>query len=314
MAHNLVQKGLIPLDKSWINRMALLDSINESDYAIRFLGEHYDELGDDLKAAHKAYVELKQGRKEIHVGKSGTLYRFLKFLSFKENLNLELIPEGNLIERSKGFCDDPDMVNWPLEKLLNTEDKTTQWASASILCGSTEKIENQNLKIRASYSAVDHWYKRRDQGKQWKEQHDLIIHSQALAYLNILDGKTFNYIPQDAEDYCFSRAFGFITKEKGEAKYPNLKGHESDRIVEMEKQLSNLSSRILVDSDDHRVDQGIAMFYVTQNKDRIIKAMNQGMTKETVVERVQSKFSDPYCVSKSWPQFWKLIEYSVGLL
>jgi hypothetical protein len=57
MAHNLIQKGYIPLDKSWINRMALLDFINRSDYSILFLKEQYDELGDDLKAAHRAYME-----------------------------------------------------------------------------------------------------------------------------------------------------------------------------------------------------------------------------------------------------------------
>jgi hypothetical protein len=312
MAHNLIQQGYIPLDKSWINRMALLDFINGRDYSIQFLREQYDELGDDLKATYRAYTELKQGKKEINVGESGTLYRFLKFFSYKHKLDLVLIPEGTLVDRVKNFCDDPDMVNWSLEKLLNTEDRTTQWASAAILCGNEERIENPHPKIRVTYDAFDHWHGKI--GLPWKKQHDMTIMGQALAYLNILEGKTVNYVPQDAEDYCFSRAFGFMTKEEGKSRYPTLRGHESDRIVEMEKQLSNLSSRKLVDSNDHRVVQAISMMYVTKRKAHIKKAVELGMTSEEIIRRIQSKFSNPNCVSKSWPQFWKFMKYSVELL
>jgi 5-enolpyruvylshikimate-3-phosphate synthase len=227
-------------------------------------------------------------------------------------MNLILIPEGTLVDRVKKFCDDPNMVNWSLEKLLNTKDRTTQWASAAILCGSTERIENPEPKIRASYDAVDHY--RRMKGGHWKKQHDMTIMAQALAYLNMVEGKTVNYVPQDAEDYCFSRAFRFMTKEEGEAKYPSLRGHESDRIIEMEKQLSNLNRRISVDSNDHRVVQAISMMYVTKRKAHIKRAMELGMTSEEAIRRIQSKFSNPQCVSKSWPQFWKFMKYSIELL
>ena len=207
MAHYLIEQGYIPLDKSWIMRMGLLDIINGSNHSIRFLKEHYDELGDDLKAAYRAYVELKQGKKEIHVGESGTLYRFLKFLSYKHDLGLELIPEGTLVERVEGFCDDPDMVNWSLEGLLNTKDKTTQWASAAILCGSTERIENPPHKVRVSVDSVEHWYSRRRQRQYWKEQYDLTLLAQAIAYKNKLKGESVSYIAHQAEGYRFARAF-----------------------------------------------------------------------------------------------------------
>ena len=313
MANYLVEERFIPLDKSWINRMALLDFINGSSHTIRFLTEHYDELGDDLKAAHMAYVELNQGKKEIHTGESGTLYRFLKFFSYKQGLGLELVPEGTLVDRVKGFCNDPDMVNWSLEELLNTKDRTTQWASAAILCGETRRIETDEPKIRASYDAVDHWYSRRKQGKYWKEQHDLTILAQAMGYLSLLKEEGTKYISRHAEDYCFARAFGFITKEEGETRYPSLRGHESDRIVEMEKQISNLKNRRIIDSDDHRVVQAISMYYIVNNKAKIKDAISRGMTGEEVVRRIQGKFSNPYCVSKSWPQFWKFLGYSIGI-
>ncbi|MBW2982652.1 hypothetical protein KY343_07240 [Candidatus Woesearchaeota archaeon] len=313
MAHYLVEQGFIPLDKSWINRMVLLDFINGSGYAVRFLTEHYDELGDDLKSTYRAYTELKQGKKEIHVGESGTLYRFLKFLFYKQRLNLELIPEGTLIERVKNFCDDPDMINWSLEKLLNTKDRTTQWASAAILLGNNEIIQNSEPKIRLSYEAREHWYKRRRQKKYWEEQHDLTILAQAMCYLSLLKEEGTRYTPGHAEDYCFARAFGFITKGEGEIKYPNLRGHESDRIIEMEKQLGNLKSRRLIDSNDHRVVQAISMYYVVNNKAKIKDALSKGMNVEEAIRRIQGKFSNPCCVSKSWPQFWKFLEYSIRI-
>lgn len=34
------------------------------------------------------------------------------------------------------------------------------------------------------------------------------------------------------EDYCFARAFNFITKDEGEQQWPQLHNHESDRLVE----------------------------------------------------------------------------------
>jgi len=294
--------------------MVLLDIINGSNHSIRFLKEHYDELGDDLKAAHRAYTGLKQDKREIHVGESGTLYRFLKFLSYKHDLGLELIPEGTLVKRAEKFCNDPDMVNWPLEKLLNTKDKTTQWASAAIICGNNEIVEYPDPKIKLSYEAKEHWHSRRKQRKYWEPHHDLTILAQAMCYMNFMKGEDgTKYISRHAEDYCFARAFGFITKEEGESRYPNLRGHESDRIAEMEKQLSNLNERRIVDTDDHRVVQAISMMYVVKNKAKIKDAVSKGMTGKDIVKRVQSKFSNPYCVSKTWPQFWRFIRYSLEI-
>lgn len=312
MANYLVEKGFIPLDKSWINRMALLDFVNGSGYSIRFLKLHYDELGDDLKNTYRAYTELREGKKEVHVGESGTLYRFLKFLSFKKNLDLELIPEGTLVDRVENFCDNPDMVNWPLEKLLNTKEKTTQWASAAILLGNSEKIEN-NQKLRASKDAVSHWYRRRNNRQYWEEHHDLNILTQAIGYLSLLKGKGTNYILNHAEDYCFARAFGFITKEEGEAKYPSLKGHESDRIVEMEKQLSNFKENKLIESDDHRVVHAISMKDAVKRKGQIRMKVESGIYPIEIIQEIQNKFSNTGCVAKSWPKFWNFLEYSIGL-
>lgn len=307
MAHYLIEQGYIPLDKSWIIRMGLLDIINGSNYTVRFLKERHDELGDDLKALYRASVEWKRGDKKIHVGESATLYRFFQFLAWKQGINKKFIPEGTLVKRVKKFCHDPDMVNWSLEKLLTVEGGTTQRASASILCGNTERIEYPPHKVRATIDAVKHWYSRKRQSQYWKEQHDLTLLAQAIAYKSILKGEAVTYAAQQAESYCFARAFDFMTKEQGE-KWPSLKTHESSRIEEMEKQLQNYYAGRKIDSKDHRVVQAIAMLYVAQNKDALM-----GYKPSNIIKKVRARFRNPDAVNKSWLQFWKFMEYSVGL-
>lgn len=99
-----------------------------------------------------------------------------------------------------------------------------------------------------------------------------------------------NFTPEQAEDYCFARAFGLMTEKEGEEKFPSLRGHETNRILEMEKQLTNFNNGKEIDSKDHRVVQSIAMLALLKDQD--------------------IKFSFPDCVSKTWPQFWDFMEYS----
>ncbi len=92
-----------------------------------------------------------------------------------------------------------------------------------------------------------------------------------------------NFVPEQAEDYCFSRAFGIVTTEFGEKTWPSFKGHESDRIQEMDIALQQKE----VTSKDHRVVQAIAML---KGNEVLIKYLDS--------------------VNKSWPQFWKFLEDS----
>jgi 5-enolpyruvylshikimate-3-phosphate synthase len=57
----------------------------------------------------------------------------------------------------------------------------------------------------------------------------------------------------------------------------------------MDAMLRKLHFAELIDSKDHRVVQSIAMF-----------AFYNGEVPE---------FSHPECVSKSWPQFWKFMDF-----
>lgn len=55
-----------------------------------------------------------------------------------------------------------------------------------------------------------------------------------MAFIDLMAGREVNFIPQQAEDYCFARAFGLMNRKDGEARWPKLHGHESDRLEEME--------------------------------------------------------------------------------
>ena len=277
--HKLIEQGYIPLDKSWIIRMGVLDLINGNDKAVKFL-EKQENLGDDLKALLRALKSW--GGTEVDVGESGTLYRFLKFASWKLGLNKKFILKGTLVGRD--ICDNSEIVNWPLKRLLKLDNGTSQWASAAVLFGNKEIIENPPFKLKLSYEAVKDW------NKDWEPRYDRTILKQAITFLKLLKGKkNVGFILKQAESYCFARVFGFVSKEIGEKLFPNLHGHESDRILEMEEQLKSDK----VSSKDHRVVQAIAMY-----------------------QKLNGKSNDilyPSCVSKSWSQFWKFLEDAPNL-
>jgi len=280
MIQNLVEKEYIPLDKSWMIRMGVLDLVNNYKDSINYLEKNPEELNGDLKSLYQASLQWMSGE-PITVGESGTLYRFLKFASWKLGLNKEFILHGTLKDRK--ICNNPEIVNWPIKKLLTLDNGTSQWASASVLLGNEEKIQNSPFKLQVSYDAVEHWKFARARGECWKPRYDETILAQAKAYLEFLENGKMNFKPQQAEDYCFARAFNLITAEEGEAWWPSLRGHESDRIIEMEQALNQDE----VTSKDHRVIQAVAM----------LKGKN-----------VKIKY--PESVNKSWPQFWKFINDS----
>lgn len=260
--------------------MAVLDLLNGYDDSVKFLEKHQKELSDDLKSLHRASIQWNSNS-PIDVGESGTLYRFLKFASWKLKQRKKFIIKGTLKRRK--ICDNPEIVNWPLKKLLTLDNKTSQWASASILTGNQKRITNPPYKLQVTYDAVEHWNNTRGKRKSWKIKYDETILEQASAYLRWLKNKKMEFYPKQSEDYCFARAFGIITAKEGEKRWPGLRNHESDRIVEMEQALRQKE----IVSKDHRVIQSIAML----KKDKV-------------------KIKYPDSVNKSWPQFWRFLKDS----
>jgi hypothetical protein len=275
----------IPLDKSWIIRMGVLDIIYGKKDIVKFLNKQ-SILSDDLLALKRA-TESWTSDSPIDVGESGTLYRLLQFISWKLNLNKKFITKGTLIKRLGSMPKDPSIVNLNLNQLLTLPDVTSQWATASVLLGNNENIPNPPYKLQLTYEAIKHWSKKQAQKKEWEPKYDETIKNQAECFLQMLKGRKPSFKPIQAEDYCFARIFDYISSDEGEIRWPNLHKHESDRLTEMERTIVQISKNEEIDSKDHRVVQSAVMWGLVNKKNL--------------------NFKYPKAVNKSWPQFWDFI-------
>ncbi len=274
-------KDYIPLDKSWIIRMGVLDMIHGRNEINKFLAKQKN-IGEDLLALKRASQDWN--KKNVNVGESGTLYRFLQFASWKLNLDKKFIKKGTL--RSRKITSNPKIVSYPLEKLLKLDNSTSQWASASVLMGNFTKPKKIPFKLATTYEAVRHW----KDNKPWVPKYDQTIQKQAETFLKLLRGQKPKFKPAQAEDFCFAYIFGYISKKSAENKWPALKGHESNRFIEMDDMIKKMGSGKTIDSKDHRVIQTLVMW--------------------AAVHHQKIKIKYPKAVNKSWPQFWQFMEYA----
>ena len=289
MAHYLIEQGYIPLDKSLLIRFGVLDLLEGYKDTIQFL-YHQKPLSNDLQSLYHASLDWNSGA-PVRVGESGTLYRFLKFACWKNGLNKNFLLSGTL--RTRQICNDPEIVNYSLKDLLKLDNGTSQWASASVLLGNEEIVENPPEKLKLTYEAVSHWKQRRAQRLSWEPRYDETILGQAEAFIELMKyGKT-EFRPKHSEDACFAIGFGLMSIGEAENKWPSLRGHESNRTEEMKNMLLYADQGKDISSKDHRVVQAIAM--------------RQKLDKEPVI------IEHPKVVNKSWPQFWKFLEYSSGV-
>jgi hypothetical protein len=277
----------IPLDKSWMIRLGVLDILHGCQDIVEFLGKQ-ERLSDDLQALYRAARDWRSG-KPINVGESATLYRALQFLSWEHGLNKEFRLEGTLIDRD--ICDDQSIVFWEPEKLLTLDGGTTQWATAAYLAGDRRRVQSPEEKLQDTYDAVEHWESMRAKGECWEPRKDETLKRQALAYLEVLSTGKTNFDPRHSEDYCFARAFGRITLRKGAQLWgTKLANHESDRIPHLEEMLKKAERGEFIDSQDHRVVQAVAM--------------------RQKVKGLPVRVKDRSVVNKSWPEFWNFLAYA----
>jgi hypothetical protein len=276
----------IPLDKSWIIRMGILDLVNGYSDINNFL-EEQESFGSDLSALKRVIENWNS--QEIDVGESGTIYRFVRFYDWKNKIKRKIVKRGTL--ESRKTCVNPEIVHWAPEKLLELDNGTSQWATMAYLLGNRRKVSNPPFKLKVTYDAVEYWEKQRKEGRVWESRPDITLYNQVLAFVNLLQLKSekIDFKPEQAEDYCFARAFGLIEWIEGEKRFPSLRGHETDRIEEMEEQLAKYEKEEEIDSKDHRVIQAIVMKALADRKE------------------IKIKYQDS--VNKTWPKFWEFIDY-----
>lgn len=275
-------KELIPLDKSWLIRMGMLDlHAGEQQRSVDFLRVHKRNLGDDLLALLDL-LESWGTSSVLRVGESGTLYRFVRYYCWLTRDTRAIETTGTLKDRQ--LYNNSDVLQMNLDQLLQLDGGTSQWASAAVLFGaiSVSPKEKVPYKLQTTLDALNHWRESQAASTSWKQKIDQTILRQAEAYYNWLQVGTMHFTPEQAEDFLFACAFGLMTPEEGERRWPQLRNHESDRILAME----SLLGATLIDSPDHRVVQALAMRFP---------------------ERLVSEQSRK-AVGKSWPKFWDFLK------
>ena len=266
----------LPLSKSWAIRMIFLDMVygrNTGYRVIRhFENENQNILADDIKAALSCAKVYISGRKIFKVGNSGTVCRFLIYFLDGQKYKIK---KGRQLSRRKIIAP-KNLSALSLPKLLKLG--TSQFASAALLKG-TKPIKNLPPKCKLSIQARRAYF---ENDGQWIPRNDEVIIWQIKHFL--YGGK---FQPLIAEDYCYARAFGFITKKEGQRRWPELKNHECNRLKVMEEACRNLNRKINV-HNDHRVAMAVAL-----------RQKSLGLP-----VRINNK----KCVAKSWPQFWQWLK------
>ena len=171
----------IPLEKSWLMRMGILDITHGRHQIIDLLrNQPRGSLNTDLEALLRAGESWRNGA-EINVGESGTLYRFLLFGSWVLSLDVSFVTEGTL--RSRKLTVDPSIVDLTLEELRSLDARTSQWASAAVLM--RDEVKPQGVlpyHLAMSFEAKKHWADRINAGLDWLPRKDATIMRQAHAY------------------------------------------------------------------------------------------------------------------------------------
>lgn len=276
-------------DKSWMIRLGALQAFAGSTRMAEFLESQDDEIGEDLEALARVSRQWIN-HEPLEVGESGTIFRIFQFAAWVEQAEKpnapirEFIKSGSLIGRD--ITNNPDIINWGIEELLELDEETTQWATAAILQGQFKRPSGWiEPKLQDSFDARTHWIASRFLGKPWQPRSDMTIERQASSYINALASAEVDFIPLHAEDYCFARAYGKMNKEEALLRWPRLTHHESNRIESMEVAIEQAVNGKIIDVNDHRVVQAIAMRF--------------GLGRD--------RFKYPDCVAKSWPRFWDFV-------
>lgn len=279
----------MPIDKSMTIRMLMLDMAKKRTAGTELLAHNF-ELPDDVKFAIGATEHIRNRGTTIRVGESATLLRFLMFYNWLNKLNLQFVRQGTLINRQ--ITDKPEIIHWSLKRLLNLDQKTSQWASAAYLfIEDRRRIPSRSPhKLYVTRDAVEMYNDMVGKCGIWIPPKDKTILRQARAAVDWVNGDRAHggqhsyFYASHSEDYCFARVFNRITLQKGMELWPQLANHESNRFTHTEEAIQLFEQTGQIVSNDHRVVQAL-----------VLKA---------TLERKPFNCTNVDCVSKSWPRFW----------
>lgn len=286
-----VHLAYLPIDKTYVRVLLALDYKHGFSDSRQILAQHTDigALPDDTRTFLQALEDYALDR-PVRVGEGGANYRTMLYLSQLDGITPDFVKEGSLKERS--IYEGDDLTTRSNEDLLELDAGTTQYLIARLIWDDLIMVPPhliaREYKLQVAQAAQHHWYNQREQEKAWAPPVDATIQRQAELYLRAttLGFKDATFYMEQAEDYCFARAFGYVEPEEAEELWPKLRYHESYRIATMEEAIDQATSGRIITANDHRVVQAIAMRF--------------GLG--------EARFAQPACVTKSWPRFWEFIQ------
>ena len=274
----------LPLDKSWIKCLTLLEIRGGFDGKIRRFLNNFpeDEMSDDVKAC----------RDLLNAWNNKNYYLPVR--------NFRSLAVGlEAIMRTKKEIKYEMLMGSQLKKRKLHDENSSQGISAMILCGKLENVIKEfrivnpyklNHHNRVAFEALVSYetekdFKTYDISKSiYKE--DKTLMKQFDFFINKLQGNDIELKIDSAEDVPLAVAFGLMDLKTAEEKYPQLRNHETDRIEEMK---NNFDSGVCI-SIDHRIVMARSMIDVINGKlpDRLI--------------------AYPKSTNKSFPKFWNYIK------
>lgn len=277
-------REFVPVDKSDTHRCLALDELegfNDGEVMLDSLGS---PLPDDVSAFFRSLRQYRTNE-PVEVGEGGAVYRSLLYRSYLFNEPRTFVKSGTLKTRS--VYENPDMITMPFSALLTLDGGTSQYASARLIWDRDAVVPfgllHSKYKLQITADAITHWYKQREAGYCWEPKKDETIAAQMAAYLGALATGEMDFYPIQAEDFCFAYAYGKMSVKAAQVRWGQLANHESNRFQSMPEAIKQATNGEIITSNDHRVVQAIALRFGLPS----------------------SRFSNPGCVTKSFPLFWK---------
>lgn len=249
----------IPPDKSEAMRYGVLNLVNGYDHTLDYI-ESLERPSSDIKSLYNSSLDWMCWN-PIRVGESGTLYRFLKFASWKLKEPREFILEGSLVDRD--ICDNPRIIYSSQKELLNLDNGTSQWASASALMRAEDRVPYPPLKLQLTYDCIKKW----NDNHKVQPQPDATIKRHAKFIAAYIKKPSIKFEVIHSEDLCLGLVTGGISYEEGIKKYPQAKTQESNRFEETKRLMGLLENGEVLDLRDHRPSYAVLAYAKSRNID-----------------------------------------------
>ena len=281
-----INPELIPQCKSWTNKHLFLDALAGHDEDYDIVHDFIHDTNNDIEAGLIAAQGWVEGRDEIFVGESATVYRMYLGASWKFDRNVHFAKTGTLLTRE--VCQDPSVLEMSFDELQKIDHGTSQWPTVQALLGNPKRAADPGEQLAITYEAIEDWQQCREGGQLWIPRRDAALTRHAGFFFDLLRGRNPVFTAKSAEDFAVLGAFGFMSPEELAIAFPSLPGHETNRPAELACTLEEYKKGEKLSTKEHRL---IPAFKV-----------------KGLFENVEVEFEHPEVVDKSWPQIWDLLE------